>query len=360
MRRRGFTLIELLVVIAIIAVLIGLLLPAVQAAREAARRAQCVNNLKQLGLAVHNYVDSNQVVPGFSQNLFEHGGAYWQNWPALWTTATLPYLEQAPLYNAINFHWGMWDNNNITVGVTRLAALICPSESQQQTPMNNYWGTNTYVGNIGGPACIMSFSGSIVPYGSDGRGNNWAINNPNVGPVGLASFTDGTSNTALFSEKLIAPSASAATYSPGGRDAKRVAFVSSMNVVWDTNDSASALAFVNQCKASSGGLVATGKAYDQFAGIIWNASSARSMCNGGYTHFNTPNGLTCTAANTAGAVPTSGGWNDAITATSNHPGGVQVCFGDGSVKFVKDTINPQVWWAIGSRNQGEVLSADAY
>jgi prepilin-type N-terminal cleavage/methylation domain-containing protein/prepilin-type processing-associated H-X9-DG protein len=359
--RRGFTLIELLVVIAIIAVLIALLLPAVQSAREAARRAQCVNNLKQLGLAVHNYVSSNDVLPAFSQNLFLPTSGPWQNWPAMWTTAILPQLEQTPLYNALNYDFGMWDNHNTTVGITRLASLLCPSESQTITPANNYWGTCNYVANIGGPACLTAFNGAIVPFGSDNYGNNWAINNGNVGPVGFQSFTDGTSNTALFSEKMIAPAPSTATISPGNPLAKRVMFGTSVNVDWDSNNAAQAQTFVQVCKNEPGSLKAPEGYYSQFAGIIWCASSARSMTNGSYTHFNTPNGLSCAAANSQGAAPpTSGGWNDAITATSNHSGGVNLCFTDGSVRFIKDTINPQSWWALGSRNLGEVLSSDSY
>ncbi len=331
--RRGFTLIELLVVIAIIAVLIGLLLPAVQAAREAARRAQCVNNLKQLGLAVHNYISQQNVFPAFSQNLYTDG--FWQNWPADWPTAILPQMEQAPLYNALNFNWGMWDSHNVTVGVARLSVLVCPSESVEQTPANNYWGTNNYVSNLGGPADIMSFSGPIVPLSSDAYGNNWAINDSNCGPVRIASVTDGTSNTALFSEKLIGILLSA-PLPAGNPNAVRLAYPLKLNVTWDTLNATEALAFAQACKSVPGTTTSPDGYYQTFAGIIWCASSARSMVNGSYNHFNTPNGLTCIAANTAGAAPTSGGWNDALTASSNHPGGVNIGFCDGSVRFVRN------------------------
>jgi prepilin-type N-terminal cleavage/methylation domain-containing protein/prepilin-type processing-associated H-X9-DG protein len=376
--RRGFTLIELLVVIAIIAVLIALLLPAVQSAREAARRAQCVNNLKQLGLGVHNYISQTNIFPGFSQNLFNNNGAgyiatTWQNWPAEWTTAILPQLEQLPLYNALNFNFGMWDNHNLTVSVSRVSYLLCPSESVNFSPVPSpyggygYWGTNSYVANIGGPADYpASFTGALVPYSSDANGQNWAYASPNCGPLGIQNFTDGTSNTALFSEKLIGIILTA-PINAGSPNANRGAFVlngqngtPSLPVTWDSNNGTEAIAFAKGCQSVPGTATTPDSYYQTFAGIIWCATSIRSVCNGGYNHFNTPNGLTCIANNSAGSAPTSGGWNDAITPCSNHPGGVNMGFSDGSVRFIKNSIGLQPWWAIGTRANGEVVSSDAY
>src|SRR3954469_3940893 len=167
--RRAFTLIELLVVIAIIAVLIGLLLPAVQAAREAARRAQCVNNLKQMGLAVHNYIDSNQVFPAYAMNNYRD----WA-WNVSWADAILPNIEQGPLYNAINFNVPIQDlgmftpgapfPQNTTVGLTVIRSLLCPSENLNHAV--SYTGANAqtnYAGNYGGPAQFASCSGLIIP-----------------------------------------------------------------------------------------------------------------------------------------------------------------------------------------------------
>src|SRR6516225_940506 len=127
----GFTLIELLVVIAIIAILISLLLPAVQSAREAARRAQCVNNLKQVALAAHNYASANNSFPlGISDNPQGSPGApaYGSTWSSFGAQALmLPYLEQNPLYQAANFSWGPWVMND-TVNNAVIASFLCPSD----------------------------------------------------------------------------------------------------------------------------------------------------------------------------------------------------------------------------------------
>ena len=150
--RRGFTLIELLVVIAIIAVLIALLLPAVQSAREAARRAQCVNNLKQIGLAIHNYHDQNNSVPPLVENVGNAawGAIYFDPWPLNWSSSTLPQLEGMPLYNALNFSYGsMGSPQNATVMNAQVQSLLCPSESLKRPR----WArpSRSYHANIGGP-----------------------------------------------------------------------------------------------------------------------------------------------------------------------------------------------------------------
>ena len=152
-RRRAFTLIELLVVIAIIAVLIALLLPAVQTAREAARRTQCVNNLKQLGLAIHNYESTNGVLPPQQVMTFTAGSTS-PSWKSQWgvTSRLLPFAEQGPLYNSINFTNKVSDLSNTTVVSSSVKVLICPSEvnSQPITSTSSSGVTSTYgISNYG-------------------------------------------------------------------------------------------------------------------------------------------------------------------------------------------------------------------
>jgi len=204
-RSRGFTLIELLVVIAIIAVLIALLLPAVQAAREAARRSQCVNNLKQLGLAIHNYESSNNSLPAMVTFL---GPAYtttmgdpgW-GWCAGWPIAISANLEQQALYNAFNFNiQSDWPENS-TVGYTAVASLLCPSEDQAQRPAAP-WAPLSYHGNMGGPGVIEAWTGTIVPNHTN-HPMSWGWPGQNQAYFGFTSISDGLSNTALISEKLL-------------------------------------------------------------------------------------------------------------------------------------------------------------
>jgi len=369
---RGFTLIELLVVIAIIAVLIALLLPAVQAAREAARRAQCTNNLKQLGLSVHNYNQQQNCLPASSMFLGPTNDMGW-GWNASWCVFMLPSLEQMPLYNAYNFGVNADASNaglaNTTVTYSAIPVLACPSESQKVRPLRPYAPTN-YVANHGGPGTIRMWSGTVVEFFTCSvsgdkingwtPGTYWWSADSNLGFFGLESVTDGTSNTALFSEKLIGYSNDntglGITLYANGVEARRGIFVvPGVSAAYNGQSAANAQTSVQACKAvppltqNSGGWI---QGFSWALGYQWN-----SACNQ-YHHYNTPNGLSCENAGDAGG--TNGGGAGMITATSNHPAGVNVCFTDGSVKFVKDSVAAQTWWALGSRNQGEVVSADQY
>jgi len=358
-RSRAFTLIELLVVIAIIAVLIALLLPAVQAAREAARRAQCVNNLKQLGLAVHNYESANAIMvlqsmwpsgnyPSGLTSGYSTGGASYS-----WTVALLPQIEQQTLYNAFNFSCYVWDTSvaaanykaNTTVGYTQIGTLLCPSDGTTSRPIDPY-GTKSYHSNIGGPGIILAWSGPIIPPKS------WSGNVP--GAVTFASITDGLSNTASFSERLIGlPSSQTATVAIASVNARRGMFPGPDGGTFNTGDPSLALKFVQGCKALPG---TTKASNTQHIGHIWTYGFPQYQSNY-YNHFAAPNELSCINAN-EGSAPT-GRWSIA-TATSNHPGGVNVAFADGSVKFIKNSVNLPTWWALGTRSGGEVVSADAY
>lgn len=205
MRRRGFTLIELLVVIAIIAVLIALLLPAVQQAREAARRSACQNNLKQLGLALHNYHDVHKVFPPGQLRgrnpvtAIEHGNG------ASWGTMILPYMDQGPLYNSLNFSIGLFEGTNKTViqGISGLEVVICPSDAERPRTRSIH-GTADVNYMLSIPATSY--------FGSTGAFNNWSdstnarlaggffTTDPAI-PTSVASITDGTSNTISVGEQ---------------------------------------------------------------------------------------------------------------------------------------------------------------
>jgi prepilin-type N-terminal cleavage/methylation domain-containing protein/prepilin-type processing-associated H-X9-DG protein len=366
--RRGFTLIELLVVIAIIGVLVALLLPAVQGARESARRAQCVNNIRQLGLAVHNYHDRFGALPADGVFLGaawgtccppSNGGEGW-GWNASWTVSILPDLEQQPLYVAYNFNHDASFPQNYTVGFTQLGVLLCPSDTIGQRPADP-WAANSYHGNHGGPGIIRNWSGTIVQNFAT-YPQAWWGRDSNLGYFGLKSVRDGTSNTALFSERLLGIPGDPIVH-PGTPDGKRGIYRVDYGAALNSGSGALALQALGVCKsipitANSGDpAVPTGGTY--LSGAHWSLAYPWHTSNSAYNHFNTPNGNSCIS--TSEPTPNIwGGTMSMITATSDHPGGVNVCLADGSVKFVKDSISPAVWWGIGTRNGGEVISSDAW
>jgi prepilin-type N-terminal cleavage/methylation domain-containing protein/prepilin-type processing-associated H-X9-DG protein len=376
-RRTGFTLIELLVVIAIIAVLIALLLPAVQAAREAARRSQCTNNLKQLGLAVQNYISAQNAFPPLFES-FNYVGTATPNtnfgggpWPMTWAVALLPYFEQGALYSTVNFSAGAFDPPDYyTLSFTKVATLNCPSENLKVGP---WVSTNmaNYRANFQGPGCFLSWSGPIVIMQPQVNGlSGPAMNvNSNMGTFGIEGITDGTSNTAALSEKLIGTgdygnSSGVSTVTASNRSmALRGMFNTGMNITYDQGGTAgaqAALQFYQACNAIPG--TQTLSTYSGYwCGAAWDGSHGGTLNFNSYDHWNTPNKWSCLAANSPGSIQNSpGSITDAITATSNHPGGVNVALCDGSVRFIKDTIGVPIWWALGTRNMGEVLSSDQY
>jgi prepilin-type N-terminal cleavage/methylation domain-containing protein/prepilin-type processing-associated H-X9-DG protein len=360
-KRSGFTLIELLVVIAIIAVLIALLLPAVQAAREAARRAQCINNLKQLGLAVHNYIQQNNVLP--LQTVYPASADVSWGWSYGWPLALLPNLEQSPMFNAFNFSTGMFGNAspstyftfpNTTVTYNQLAVLICPSDGNTKRPQNPYGGTN-YVGNLGGPGTVFEMTGTIVSNGSFISG--WG-DAGNFGPITLANVLDGTSNTALFSEHLMGINGSP-TVLANTPDARRAIFNVTQGGTGFHSGTSGALLMVQACKSIPG---TTKSIRSDGHGAYWFSTYPWHVAVMNYTHEGAPNSLACQNPSTEefGTWLTFVGPTHSAPPNSNHPGGVNICFTDGSVRFVKDSVNLQAWWGLGTRAGGETISADSY
>jgi prepilin-type N-terminal cleavage/methylation domain-containing protein/prepilin-type processing-associated H-X9-DG protein len=367
---RGFTLIELLVVIAIIAVLIALLLPAVQSAREAARRAQCTNNLKQLGLAFANYEGTNGVWPmgamtGVTNAANSGWGTQLNNNGVSWVALTLPYFEQGNIYNSINFSVAITNSlaqpDFATAWYTKIGVLQCPSDGDQDgfradgnsgagglgqyavtsapippgggaqmVPVSNYlasFGDNYCIGAL----TMNAFFPTETPFttwppvagqpriGWPGYQGTFADINAMLPPVGtpgtlrgmfdcttnqvvrLASVTDGTSNTLSAGESLPAQRA-------------------------DNN--------------------------------VWQYSA---NANGTTVPINYPTPLNC---DTAGGFGTTN-WASRCAYSntgfkSKHPGGANFLFVDGSVHFLKQSIAMTTYCALGSRNGGEVVSADSY
>jgi prepilin-type N-terminal cleavage/methylation domain-containing protein/prepilin-type processing-associated H-X9-DG protein len=329
MQRRAFTLIELLVVIAIIAVLIALLLPAVQSAREAARRAQCVNNLKQLGIAAHNYHDQMGVFPSGQWLHPTPTLAVFSGNNASWLVLMLPQLEQQPVYNAINFSF-MWGSGtqlgyagryyigqaNATVRTTIVRTFICPSDPSPDihaSGANDLLATDlvagtSYLGSMGMNCLACSAAASqngaiincagqrgfrcVLPQLGDDVSTNSPGGNGLIFRVGrnmnVRDVTDGTSNTFLAGEQI------------------------------------------------------------------------RAACDhNAWVHANRSTGVTAIPLNWRQDPPTRS-WVWTYSFRSQHPGGANFAFADGSVRFIKNTINFNVYQGLSSRGLGEVISADAY
>ncbi|MEZ6097097.1 MAG: DUF1559 domain-containing protein [Pirellulaceae bacterium] len=352
--KSGFTLIELLVVIAIIGILVGMLLPAVQMVREAARRTSCSNNLRQLALAVHSHESAigrfpvNQVGPGQLISSGNYGSGYYS-----WMVRLLPYIEQQPLYDSFNLDVNNGDGSGYKVGATHVNAtavntvvptLLCPSDIPNFSNAIVLGDANpapgSYVGNIGWPSHSTGISGErSVPGKFNGVMPLVRPNSPvawhGSSSVRMRDVLDGTSNTAMLSERLIQTGNSSAEITNGDIRLRSLHILSRDETQQE---------IVDQLSASH-------------AHVFESAHIGRSWSSGSplvapmYMHVNHPNGkighYTDTSMSEGDFV---------VGASSRHPMGVNVAMVDGAIVFVSDSVDLVAWWLVGSRDDGRIAN----
>ncbi len=339
-RSRGFTLIELLVVIAIIAVLIALLLPAVQQAREAARRTQCKSNIKQLALALHNYHEAFSVFP-FGKGASYTGAAAYARWSQ--HAMILPYIDQAPLYNSINFSappetpgmggviafmpaYSSPTGINSAQCRTVIPLFICPSD----TAVNDAWtGQNNYAANQGGWLCDRSDQPGASTDNSPSEVQTGVFYY--LSQCRMRDITDGSSSTCFFSEKI---------RGHGIPDPKADLFViphqTSLDATYQT------------CQALN---PATATPLTSKWGYSWVMGE---NCCSLYNHVAVPNSKSCAGTGFPGTMTNMA---MQVSAASRHTGGVHSMTGDGAVHFVSDNVDLTVWRALGTRAGSETVNS---
>ncbi|AGA24535.1 DUF1559 domain-containing protein [Singulisphaera acidiphila] len=371
----GFTLIELLVVIAIIAVLIALLLPAVQAAREAARRMQCANNLKQIGLALHNYHSVNDCfAPGGLVGYRYDTSAYNLNGTYGAFARILGSLEQQPLYNAIN--WSLEPDQdaygakvNSTVTISRLSTFLCPSDAPPSylgtgtAPINTLTAPgNNYFASLGSSLEWGAYPGPLSGPAQTPNGPPNGVFNSGGATVGLRDIQDGSSNTVACGEwrtgsgvranagiTVVIPTDIIMVGSYPAGVSRNTATVSMPNSTLAN----SLLSWLQTC-ASNVGNSAMRFNKSTTLGESW-ALGLPSYSLGNMLVPPNPKTPNCNVAS-SNAVNQPGVYG----LSSRHSGGVNVLMADASVRFLKDSVSIQTIWSLGSRTGGEILSADSY
>jgi len=358
LRRRAFTLIELLVVIAIIAVLIALLLPAVQQAREAARRSQCKNSLKQLGLAMHNYHDTHSAFPrgNFEMTSVSNGYGNYSYVAFSAQAMLLPYLDQAPLYNQFNFMISLNSSPNSTLKQTVIPTFLCPSDIRGRIP--NGGGYNTGPGNsyvvCGGPSAFWFGKLPADPSDATSSASLAATNQYQVGmfnfrkTVRMGDIIDGTSNVIAASEQIMGSGVNSTTSQT----------LDVGDIIRGVGTAGAASSFPTQSTLNAWGAAALAK---KQSGTLSPAARGDTGSNWAYgnvglTVFNTltspnsqyPNCVSCSSCGT----------NDGVglfPARSRHTGGVNVLMADGSVRFIGNSINNPTWQYLGAIADGNTV-----
>lgn len=329
-RKRGFTLIELLVVIAIIAILIALLLPAVQQAREAARRTQCKNHLKQLGLAIHNYVSSYRYLPpGASVDLSVSSTGNNGSWGV--HGRILPLLEQGNLYDKVDLSIA-WDFQTAIDGL-KIPVYACPSDPNSDRVRDPGGGkVKLYPTNYG-----FNYGTWFVYDPTNGNGGDGAFF-PNA-KLSMASFTDGISNTLLASEVK------------GWQPYTRNGGPSSTTIPASTSAAASITASGGQFKTNTGHTEwPDGRVHHTGFTVTLNPNTYVAYTDGG-TEYNADYNSWQEGKDGSSGNPTYA----IITSRSHHIGVVNSVLLDGSVRTIGENISLDIWRALGTRNNGEIL-----